>query len=140
MEEDVKKEYELAYLAKDESGSDLVRAAIAREGGEVFSEAPAERIALAYKIGKEAQAYFGWFHFRMAPEALKALDHELKTKSGVLRFLVVTPPFVKVRPRFAPKPKQGPVAVTESAPARPVPQAPLSNEALERKIEEILQE
>lgn len=132
------KEYELAYLAQEENGADLVRAALVREGGEIFSENPAERITLVYKIAKQLQAYFGWFQFRLAPEALPALNHELKTKSGVLRFLIVTPPFVKSRPKFVPRPKQGPPAA--EAESRPVPPAPLSNEALERKIEEILQE
>jgi ribosomal protein S6 len=139
MEETAKKDYEIAYLAKDENGADLVRQALVREGGEVFGENPAERIALAYKIGKESSAYFGWFHFRIAPEALSALQHELAVKSGIIRFLVVTPPFVKSKPKFVPKPKPSAVPAAEAEPKSVFP-APLSNEALERKIEEILQE
>lgn len=132
------KEYELAYIAQEENGADLVRSEITREGGEIFLENPAERITLAYKIAKQNQAYFGWFHFRISPEAIQVLNHELKTKPGILRFLIVTPPFVKIKPKPTPRGKQVlPVAGTESG---PVSTMPLSNEALEKKIEEILQE
>lgn len=140
MTETIKKDYEIAYLAKDETGADLVRQALQREGGEVFGENPAERIALAYEIGKATSAYFGWFHFRLSPEALSALDHELKTKAGIIRFLVVTPPFLKGgKPKFSAGSRPAaPAAGAESH--RPAPAAPLSNEALEKKIEEILKE
>lgn len=134
------KEYELAYLAQEEDGANLVRTALVREGGEIFSENPAERITLAYKIAKQSQAYFGWFHFRLAPEALKAVDYELKTKPGILRFLIITPPFVKDRSKPVSRQKQGPASVAKAELVRPAPQASLSNEELERKIEEILQE
>lgn len=139
-EETAVKEYEIAYLAKDDTGADLVRKAIAREGGEIFLENPAERISLAYKINKEAAAYFGYFHFRVSPEALPGLDHELKTNAGVLRFLVITPPFLKDKPRPALRPRSAPLPADSGAAKVPPPPLPLSNEALERKIEEILQE
>lgn len=138
-EEIAVKEYEISYLAQEENGADLVRALIVREGGEIFFEDPAERITPAYKIAKQSQAYFGWFHFRIVPEVLPALNNELRNKSGILRYLIVTPPFVKNRPKSVSKPKQKPPAA--EAELKPVvPQVPLSNEALERKIEEILRE
>jgi ribosomal protein S6 len=136
------KEYELAYLAEDEKGADVVRAVLTREGGEIFAENPAERITLAYKINKKPSAYFGWFHFRLPPEMVAVLNRELKTKPEVMRFLIITPPFIKSKPKSAPKKSKPSVAEAESKSAPPPPPPPplLSNEDLEKKIEEILKE
>lgn len=137
------REYELAYLVKESSGSDIVRQAIIQRRGEIFSEEPPEKITLAYKIKKHSLAYWGWLHFRLSPEALTELSRELRVNPAVLRFLVITPPFVKfskAKPKAAPAVRAAVSPPETAKPARPAVTAPISNEALEKKIEEILKE
>lgn len=140
MEEDIQtKEYEISFLGQDEAGKDAVLNLLRREGGEVVLEGPVEKIALAYDIEKHSSAYFGYFHFRLSPDRLPALQNDLGTENAVLRFLIVTPPFAKTKPRSLGRPKT--VSSSGSAPAKPAPESlPLSNEALEKRIEEILQQ
>src|SRR3989344_152926 len=100
MEEEIKqKEYEISFLGEEESGKDGVLGLVRRGGGEILLGGPLENIALAYDIEKHASAHFGFFHFRLAAEKLPALQHDLGTESAVLRFLIVTPPFAKTKPR-----------------------------------------
>jgi ribosomal protein S6 len=137
----IKKDYEISFLTKEESSPDEVRKLLLRSGAEILLEGPVEKIALAYKIEKESSAYFGFFHFSFAPGAMPELQHELTTSPFVLRFLVITPPFVKAKPRPMGKPMKAkaPEAAVPTE-KKAVPSLPLSNEALEKKIEEILQQ
>ena len=136
MTEDTKlKDYEISYLAKSEGGEEEVRQAIKREAGEILLDNPAQRIVLAYPIKKEKSAYFGYVHFCMDSERMAALDHDLRTKADILRFLLITPPFAKTRLRSALRPRTAETVEKKPAPAPPTP---LSNEDLEKKIEEIL--
>lgn len=148
------KDYEVSFLGRDEKVAEVLLAALKRHGAEVLIEGPVEKIALEYKIQHESSAYFGYIHFRVAPAAAKALEQELSTETKVLRSLVITPPFQKQKPRWEGRPMTG--RTREAAPAaegiasptgssttpadhRPAAAAvPLSNEALEKRIEEIL--
>jgi ribosomal protein S6 len=139
----VKKDYEIGFLSREEGGPDELRKFIIRSGGEILLEGPVERIALAYKIEKELSAYFGYFHFSMDPAAVKAMEIDLNTAPFVLRYLIITPPFVKTKPRGVGRPKAKALPTPDSTPTERKPAVeslPLSNEALERKIEEILQQ
>ena len=140
MEASDKKDYEISFLAREEVGAHEVLRTVSRLGGEVILEGPLERIALAYKIEKEISAYFGYFHFRFSPDGMKSLRHELETNKAVLRFLIIHPPLVKAKPRLAPRIRPQPVLAPVPVEVKKMPSLPLSNEALERKIEEILQE
>lgn len=136
------KEYELSFLTKEETGKEKATEWVRRFGGEVTLEGTSENIVLAYPIEKQTSAYFGYLHFRMNPDQANALSRELTTSGSMLRFLLITPPSAKAKPRTsAPrmKPEQaqaGTVATTERKPASET----LSNEDLEKKIEEILQQ
>lgn len=136
----IKKDYEISFLCREEKGPEEVLRLVKRSGGEVATEGPVERIALAYKIEKESSAYFGFFHFSFSPSDMKALEHDLTTSPAVLRYLIITPPFVKAKSKGTGKPRpQAPTS--DFAPEKKqVPTLPLSNEALEKKIEEILQQ
>ncbi len=135
-----KKDYEISFLLKSEERVDEILKALKHIGGEITLEGPIEKIVLAYKIKKETSASFGHFHFRALPADIKTLTQELKNNPEVLRTLVVTPPFVKSkRTTMRPLPKAAAPAPEYKAPIAVAP-APLSNEALEKKIEEILRE
>lgn len=134
--------YEISFLAKDEAdakkGLDFLR----RHGAEITFEGPVEMIRLAYPIRHETSAYFGYAHVTLPKSDVPALTHDLRAQGFFLRVLIVTPPFAKMRPRVSLRPR-----AHEAVGAPPVslerPSAsslPLSNEALEKKIEEILKE
>ena len=137
MDELSQKDYELSFLARDEKGAEAVLNLLKKWGAEITLEGPFERVALAYKIAGALSAYLGYFHLRLTPDKVQPLSQDLRAKGVTLRFLIITPPFVKGRVRPAGKSKTmrpAPIAPPERRPAS----LPISNEALERTIEEIL--
>lgn len=132
---DEKKEYEIAFLAKSEEAAKDLIGVIKAQGAEIVSESPVNKINLAYKIKKETSAYFGYAQFSALPENIKLMDDVLKNKGEILRYLIITPPYMKNKPRSIPPYRRSSKPVSE---AKPQATMPLSNEALEKKIEEIL--
>lgn len=150
MDERDKKEYELAFLLRAEDAAPEVIAVLKKHGAEVTNQGTLARQRLAYPIRKETQAVLGSLTFRLDPEGVAALDHDLRFNQHVLRFLMVTPPVKKPQGVFYERPRrldgQGPGRAPQAAPPRPAapkkvpePAQTLSNEALEKKLEEILQ-
>ncbi len=147
-EEKDKKEYELALLLKSEDNLAGVLALVAQHNGEGLSEPRAKRLQLAYEIKKYNEAVFVYFTFKVFGDDIKALEHDLNARADVLRFMVIASPAPAERPSASLMPQREErrpraAAYTPSVPSpeapRPAPSRPLSNEALEKKIEEILQ-
>ncbi len=136
------KNYEIAFLAKDEKGAEGVLSTLKGRGAEILLEGPVEKITLAYKIKREMSAYFGYMHFRMPKADVAVIRKDLATHPFILRSLIVTPPFEKQKPLWEGRPRAKfaapPVAAPQITPESPQSSLPLSNEALEKKIEEIL--
>jgi ribosomal protein S6 len=148
-EEKDKKEYELALLLNSEDDLAGAIKLVGTHNAESLSEPRAKRLQLAYEIKKHTEAVFVYFTFKMFGDDMKALEHELNTHADVLRFMVIAspapaertatsamPPREERRPRSS-TPYTAPAAPLEAP--RSAPSKPLSNEALEKKIEEILQ-
>lgn len=135
-----KKEYEIGFLLKNEEDFAALVNMLRQHEAEITYEGQLRRLSLAYEIKGESQAVFGYAHFRIDPSLVTALANDLKTSSPLLRSLVITPPFTKGRVPLAPKMMRpsAPAAVPRMPAPRSSPM-PLSNEALEKKIEEILQ-
>ncbi len=129
MEDISKKAYEISYLLKAEEDASLVIQALSDLGAEIVNESAVSEIRLSYPINKETKAYFAYLHFNLDPELVVKLRDALQLNTKVLRFLIVTPPFVKSQPRRE---------VSEFR-AKPVefPHIELSNDALEERLEEI---
>jgi ribosomal protein S6 len=149
-EEKDKKEYELALLLKSEDNLAGVIALVGTHNAEALSEPRAKRLQLAYEIKKHTEAVFVYFTFKMFGDDMKALEHELNTHADVLRFMVIASPAPAERTATSAMPPReerrqrssAPYSAPAAAPSetpRPAPSKPLSNEALEKKIEEILQ-
>ncbi len=131
------KEYEVSFLTKSEGGTSAVLKLIKQHQFEVTSESSVRRINLAYKVKKETEGYFGSFHIKGSSDLIRALDHDLKTNPEIIRSLVITPPFTKTKAVISPKIRMRPTSVpTVELETKTLP---LTNEALEKKIEEILQ-
>ncbi len=137
MERDTK-EYEIGFLATEETGAQAVLKALNQHKAEILLEGPVEKIALAYPINRQTSAYFGYIHFRTSPSEMPGLRKDLDIQSLVLRSLIITPPFVKPKPRWETKARMKPTTSAAVTPELAPSTAPLSNEALEKKIEEIL--
>jgi len=151
-EEKDKKEYELALLLHSEDNMAGMLALVATHNGEGVSEPRAKRLQLAYEIKKHTEAVFVYFTFKMFGDDMKRLEAELNTHADVLRFMVIASPAPAERTansampvreerhtRSAPRSSSPATPVPTETPSKPAPSRPLSNEALEKKIEEILQ-
>lgn len=145
--ENIKKnrEYKISFILKEEDAA-LVRRIVEGFGVTVISDAPLVKVRLAYPIKKEQFGFAGFLGVSTTDETLvtKTLT-ALKHESQVLRALgTIRSPFENeekrqntensARPRGRRPRREAPTG-TRSAGFR----SELSNEALEKKIEEILQ-
>lgn len=133
------KQYEMSFLLKEEGDVSVVKKFVKDLGGEIEFEGPIQKIALAYPIGKETGAYFGYIHFSMEPAEISHLTHEMETNTGILRHLIITPPFKKseARPRTE-APRRVERVQVPRQPETARSSETLTNEDLEKRIEEIL--
>jgi ribosomal protein S6 len=145
-EEKDKKEYELALLLHSEDNLAGVLALVAQHNGEGASEPRAKRLQFAYEIKKATEGVFAYFTFKAFGDDIKNLESDLNAKADVLRFMVIASPAPAERPsaglmpqREERRPRSAPHSSAPSEVPKPAPSRPLSNEALEKKIEEILQ-
>ena len=143
-----KRKYEISFLLKEESSrNDLLE--ILSRCCEIIEEKPLQRIKLTHPVQKETFVYFGYAFFTCEPKEMEKIAQELKANALVLRFLIITVPKIKTT---SPQEKRVKIksATEETKTSRPgeerrrgqegMPRNGLSNEALEKKLEEILQE
>lgn len=136
-----KKEYEIAVLLKEEGFAKEVLQLLSRHGVEVREEGQLRKIQLAYPVGRERQAHFGFFHVLGLPLEIKSLENDLRNQNGVLRSLIVVLESDKAAAEGAIRPRR---PMMPPSPRRSMPtgeqavRKTLSNEAIEKKIEEIL--
>lgn len=144
-----KKEYELAVLVKEEADLAPLAVFIRQHNAEMSSEFQAKKIAFAYEVKKQHEGIFAHCTFRAFGNDMKELEDGLNARGEVLRFLVIASPEYTLPsreqssvPGIVLKPRRGirsMGSVDSGADANPSTALPLSNEALEKKIEEILQ-
>jgi ribosomal protein S6 len=144
-EDKEKKEYELAVLVKTEEELPKLLTLIGQHKGEMIAEPRAKRLALAYEIKGVNEAVFAYCGFRGFPEDAKNLEGDLNNRAEVLRSMIIAspPPAEKLSSPYMPRERRGRPSSSRSASTgsadKPPAPAHLSNEALEKKIEEILQ-
>jgi len=135
-----RKNYEIAFLVKSEEDQEGIRKILRNFQLPVIDGDRISKIKLAYPIKKENFAFSGYLHFSGSPQDIGNLTESLKNEPKILRFSVITQPIVKkdehrVVERVSSRQTQ------EAAPQLPkkTPRTEvLSNEALEKKLEEIL--
>ncbi|MBM3257479.1 MAG: hypothetical protein FJY98_04130 [Candidatus Liptonbacteria bacterium] len=131
------REYELAFLVREEAEVKDV-ATRAAQYGRVTNPGLVKKLSLAYPIKKVTSGYFGFLRLEAMPEAIVRLEKDFEIWQQILRFLVIRLYGEKAEgaPEGGEKPKRG----SRSAPrTEAAPGGSLTNEALEKKIEEILQ-
>ncbi|MDO8515938.1 MAG: 30S ribosomal protein S6 [bacterium] len=134
---DTTKEYELAFVLKSEEAAQAVSRVLAAHEAKVTFQSPVNRITLAYKIKKITAAFFGYVTFTAEPNVVLQIDRDLKTSADVMRVLMITPPIGKQKARTMFSPRR-PFLRPSGDIVKSVAQ-PISNEALEKKLEEIMQ-
>ncbi len=139
--------YDLTVLLTDEEVSSI-EALLHRAGAENLERKELTKLQLAYPIKKRATAFMGVYAFTLAPDAVKELLKGLKFDEHCLRHLLL----IRKRnaegeqaPGESQAPKAPPLKVSfrngrRGAPVerrKPSEAEPLTNEALQKKIEEI---
>src|SRR3989338_3229057 len=110
-----KKFYEIAFLARNEEDAQQVIKLLKSAGAEIELECPISKINLAYAIKKENSAHFGYFHFLLETEKAKQLEDSIRINPLILRFLIITPPFVKNKTRSFLPPRRRPSSFSQPA-------------------------
>ncbi|HXF44205.1 MAG TPA: 30S ribosomal protein S6 [Candidatus Paceibacterota bacterium] len=128
--------YELTVITKDEN-FEPVREILSRRGATIVHEEPVRKIHMFYPIKKERYGFLNVVKFEGASEALNDITADLKLRGDVLRFIVTKAKIVPAASGV----EEPEVSVRRQA-AKPASTKPsdqiLTNEELERKIEEIL--
>ncbi len=139
QEERSEKAYEVSFLAETEEKIEDVKRLVGQHGATVSSISMPKKINLAYPINHLTQAVFMALKITAAPEKIKMLEKDLRGNKNVVRSLIVTLPREKEE-EVKDEKKYG-VSMRRGVSREPHVEKtkPLSNEAIEKKIEEILQ-
>ena len=138
------KKYEIAFLLSPSIAEEAVlvhtqKVTAALEAGKAIishAETPRKR-RLAYPIGKETNAYFGWIKFTAPVEAIAEINKKIKLEKSTLRFLIVEDTIqIMMMPRM---PRMTAPTIAPTQPKREEETAErLDLEGLDKKLEEIL--
>lgn len=141
-EKDIKK-YEVGFLGRTENAKDEIIKLLESYKAKIVDNGKMSMLKLAYPIKKEKSAFFGYLHFAAYPNIIKKFEDSLKLSQQILRFIMIASP-INSRPFIesrAPKvriPSSEIPAIKRVEVKKPKVQVALSNEALEKKLEEIL--
>ncbi|OGZ03386.1 MAG: hypothetical protein A2430_00875 [Candidatus Liptonbacteria bacterium RIFOXYC1_FULL_36_8] len=144
-----KKKYEIGFLFENEQDVAEILSALEKNGAERLNEIPVKKISLSYPIKKRSQANFSAIIFSSLPEKIKDIENSLKFSPSILRFLIVLIPDSNKnsRSRKSEHQKNAPKNETRDnfssekekySEQHDYIGGILSNEALEKKLEEIL--
>ena len=132
MDEKIITQFEVNVLTKEESTEAILRVFKAHKA-EVLSEKPVQKIRLSYDIKKQQYAFFVTFEISVSRDEERAIRKDLSEAEHVIRLLITEKKEKKTTDKGT-----GEVAKKPSR-LKSALQAMLPNEALEKKIEEILQ-
>jgi len=139
--QELQQEYEIGYLLKTEADREVVNRLLSQHEAVVTKEGPLRLTTLSYEIEKLNQAVFGWTRFTAQRSNIPALEHDVKMSPQIVRSLLVVAEPIQEESSVASsgegvsKKSESEVVVDAS---QSVGSAQLSNEDIEKKIEEIL--
>jgi len=144
MTDQTTKSYEIAFLLRNEEGAAVLMRHLRQFGAEILAEGEIKERKLSYPIDHLKSAYFGYIHFKASPAVIGDLTEAMNLDKEILRFLIITPPFLPKEKNQRP-PAQSEKSRTakpraEAKPVGPLVESQLSNDLLEQKLEEILGE
>ncbi len=129
--------YEISFILKEEDASPVGKI-FSGHGVEVQAGGEIRKIRLAYPIKKSEYGFLGSFRFEAGPEILEKIFKDLKLEKSLFRYMVAKFEDRKIGAREDGRISQ-PVAVYKKLDElKRYPDPVLTNEELEKKIEEIL--
>ena len=140
MEEKAIKTYEIAFLLQTEEDFQTVLKHLNVYKAEILNEGSLNKIRLAYEIKKLNEAYFGCIQFGLDPSDLEKLSESLKLDNKIVRCLIVS----VIKKDVINKPRVLEINNEEIRKVEPEKEVKvgftpeISNEALKKKLEEIL--
>jgi ribosomal protein S6 len=142
MDKEVKN-YEIAFLVKSEEEQKKLFKILTDFQLTIINEGKLSKIKLAYPIKKQNFAYFGYLYFSGASDVVNNLTKFLNNEPSILRFIIISQPVIEKEKTLekdsATKKTSGKQTTkTTTISKKNVPIETLSNEALEKKLEEIL--
>src|SRR5882724_12019583 len=81
--------YEVGFLIKAEDAAQDVMRLLKQHGAEIASEGALKTLTLAYPIKKTTSGFFGYIQFRLSPDNINALQHDMRMTPSVLRSIFV---------------------------------------------------
>lgn len=143
-DENEQREYELAYVVETPEAEGALCAHLGEKGVAIAKRGECAPLKLAYPIKKKTSAFFGFYEITSSSPAIRALESSLEHFPGLVRHLLLR----RLHPAVShkglrngnryeganepPRPAQEEKKIAIEAPA-------LTNEALEEKLEEMLQ-
>ncbi len=130
--------YEISFILKEEDASSIKKVFSSYEV-EVPALQELRKIRLAYPIKKSEYGFLGYFTFETSPENLEKIFKDLKLKEDLFRYMVTKPGEKETEVKEGRRVTQAaaPYSKKTDEPKRH-PDPVLTNEELEKKIEEIL--
>jgi|GEM_PF-1824979 len=132
MDEKIITQFEVNVLVKEESTEAIMRI-LKAHGAEVLSEKPIQKIRLSYDIKKQQYAFFVTLEISIPKDKESEIRKDLSLDEKIIRLLITEKKEKKGAERRVSDASKKPSRLKSAI------QAMLPNEALERKIEEILQ-
>lgn len=130
--------YELGFLVKEEN-NEPVKNILQKNNAAVYEEGALTKVLLTYPIKKEKMAFFSYCRFTGLPEVAAAIQEALKFEPAVLRSIFIKlPNNVSKTSKTMPVENRRVMRRREAEPKKEAGEGGLSNEDLEKKIEEIL--
>jgi len=149
MDTNEKKKYEIGFLFENEQDVAELLSVLEKNGAERLSETIVKKISLSFSIKKITQANFYSIVFLCLPEKIKEIENSLKLSPSILRFLIILIPEEGANYRSK-KGERSKTTLKNEATGNSSSEKEkyseqseyaggvLSNEALEKKLEEIL--
>ncbi len=143
-EETTKKKYELTFWLKDEDAT-AIKSVLQKHGAEVLAERDLTKFRLSYPIKKESNAFMGSIVFLLEPALVPALTSDLNLAPSLRFVITLAVERRAVSDQSAPGMMVGDASRERGGFFRRLrtetktPPDVLTNEALEKKIEEISQ-
>ncbi len=141
MEEKDKNNYEITFWVKEENASP-VTAILKKNGCDIVEEKPLQKMQLGYPIKKEKYAFLGTVTFAAYSEAAQAIRDPLNLEGSVLRYTLSNTDKKPVEKGMDESMRGSFSSLRErsnySSSFKRKEEGVLTNESLEKKIEEIL--
>lgn len=140
-EENIATLYEMSFIQDAEEES-VPKKIIEKHGGSILEDRPLMKIRFAYPIQKQTQGFLGFVKFAIDPERVVLVGSDLKLEKKVLRHTISRFSEKKGDDQDSSDIQGGRERRSRFVRGEKKPSGfdqALSNEALEKKIEEILQ-